>query len=324
MTTHETPSVKLFDGTPVPILGLGTWKSESGEVGNAVRSALEVGYRHIDCARIYQNEAEVGQALSSAIDSGVVKRDDLWVTSKLWNDSHAKKDVAEALKRTLDDLRLDRLDLYLMHWPVAFRPGVGFPRKAEDYAQLSEVPLEETWEALLECRQKGMVRHVGVSNFSASKVRRLRDAFDQPVAMNQVELHPYLQQSELLRECERLDTRVTAYSPLGTPDSASMFGRNDEQPLLKHPTVSAVAERRGATPGQVLIAWGLHRGTCVIPKTTKPKRLQENFEALQVRLDNGDMKGLAELDRHHRLIDGSFFCGENSPYTLKELWDEAA
>ncbi|HJL43196.1 MAG TPA: aldo/keto reductase [Myxococcales bacterium LLY-WYZ-16_1] len=312
-------TIELFDGTPVPALGLGTWKSKKGEVADAVRAALDMGYRHLDCAAIYGNEAEVGEALSGRLDG--IRREDLWVTSKLWNDAHHPDDVRPALEKTLGDLKLDQLDLYLMHWPVALRKGVPFPRSREDFVSLEEIPLEKTWEAMLRCREDGLVRHVGVSNFSVKKVKQLADAFSEPVAMNQVELHPYLQQSDLVRSCRQMQTAVTAYSPLGTPDSASLFGRNDDQPLLSHPTILEIAERLRGTPGQVLIAWALARGTLVIPKSTKPHRIRENLEAADLRLEREDLEAISGLDRHMRLVDGSFWCND-SPYTWEGLWDE--
>ncbi len=147
------------------MLGLGTWNAPPGEVGQAVHAALRLGYRHIDCAAIYGNEAEIGAALQAAIDEGVVTREQLWITSKLWNNAHAPEAVEPALKQTLADLRLDHLDLYLIHWPVAFRPGVRMPETAEDLIALEELPLAATWAAMEAAVEKGLCRHIGVSNF---------------------------------------------------------------------------------------------------------------------------------------------------------------
>jgi len=312
---------RLGDGTEMPALGLGTWKSEPEEVYHAVRTALEVGYRHIDCAAIYQNEEEVGRALRDAFAAGDAKRDDLWITSKLWNDSHLPEQTRPAIETSLKKLGLEYLDLYLIHWPVALRPGTLLPSGPEDFIPLSEAPLETTWEAMLALGELGLARHVGVSNFSRGQIARVRDATGTAPAVNQVELHPYLQQSGLLEACEELGVAVTAYSPLGSPDSAAFMGRHDDVLLTRHPTIVSIAEAHGATPGQVLIAWALARGTSVIPKSVNPGRIAENWGARELTLTPTDMAAIAALDRHQRKVDGSFwFIGET--YSAETLWEE--
>lgn len=312
---------ELSDGTRMPALGLGTWKSEPEEVYRAVRSAIEVGYRHIDCAAIYQNEEEVGQALSDAFQAGDVRREEMWITSKLWNDSHAPEHVRPALEASLARLQLDYLDLYLIHWPVALRRGTLLPRGPKDFLSLTEVPLESTWEAMLRLSEKGLAREVGVSNFSKHKIEMVRRATGQTPAVNQIELHPYLQQNELLAACKELGVAVTAYSPLGSPDSAAMLGRQDDVLLTEHPAITQIAESHGATPAQVLIAWALARGTSVLPKSIKPSRIAENWGALELTLTLADMTVIAALDRHRRMIEGTFwFVGES--YSRQTLWDE--
>jgi alcohol dehydrogenase (NADP+) len=314
---------RLRDGTEMPALGLGTWKSEPEDVYRAVRSALEVGYRHIDCAAIYQNEKEVGRALSDAFAAGEVKRDEVWITSKLWNDSHLPEHVRPAIETSLRKLRLDYLSAYLIHWPVALRHGVSLPRGPEDFLALAEAPLAATWEAMLKLREAGLARQVGVSNFSKGQITRVRDATGETPAINQIELHPYLQQNGLLEACDELGVAVTAYSPLGSPDSAAFMGRQDDVLLTKHPTIAAIAEAHDATPGQVLIAWALARGTSVIPKSVHPGRIAENWGARELRLTLADMTAIGALDRHQRKVDGSFwFVGET--YSAETLWDEAS
>ena len=305
----------------MPALGLGTWKSEPDEVYRAVRSAIEVGYRHIDCAAIYQNEHEIGRALSDAFGAGDAKREEMWITSKLWSDSHAPEHVRPALQTSLRKLELDYLDLYLIHWPVALRHGTEFPRGPDDFLPLSEVSLESTWEAMLKVAEQGLAREVGVSNFSKRKIERVRDATGQTPAVNQIELHPYLQQEVLVAACKELGVAVTAYSPLGSPDSAAMMGRDDDVLLTQQPTIVQIAEAHGATPGQILIAWALARETSVIPKSVNPERIAENWAASDLTLTLADMTAIAALHRHHRMIDGKFwFVGKT--YSPQTLWDE--
>lgn len=313
--------ITLSDGTKMPIFGLGTWKSELGKVYDAVREAIRVGYRHIDCAAIYGNEAEVGRALQDALPEAQLRREDLWITSKLWNDAHAPERVRPALEQTLADLRLEYLDLYLIHWPVAQVPGTTVPTGPEQLVSWEELPLATTWEALLELKSAGLARQVGVSNFSLAKVQRVRDAVGEGPAVNQVELHPYLQQESLVAGCRALGTAITAYSPLGSPDSAEMLGREDREPLLENETITQIAKLRDASPGQVLIAWALHRETSTIPKSTNPKRIRENFGALELELTDDDLNAIRSLDRHLRMVDGSLFTLGRG-YSHASLWDE--
>ncbi len=312
---------RLRDGAEMPALGLGTWKSEPEEVYHAVRAALEVGYRHIDCAAIYQNEEEVGRALGDALAAGDATREELWITSKLWNDSHLPEDTRPAIESSLKKLGLDYLDLYLIHWPVALRKGTLLPSGPEDFIPLSEAPLESTWAAMLALREAGLARQVGVSNFSEGQIARVSDATGATPAVNQIELHPYLQQSALIEACAALGVAVTAYSPLGSPDSAAFMGRHDDVLLTRHPAIVAIAEAHEATPGQVLIAWALARGTSVIPKSVNPGRIAENWGARELALTPADMAAIGALDRHQRKVDGSFwFIGET--YSYESLWDE--
>lgn len=314
--------LKLNSGAHMPALGLGTWRAEPGVVGDAVREAIRIGYRHIDCAAIYQNEKEIGSALSAAIADGDVKREDLWITSKLWNCNHLEDDVRPALENTLKDLQLEFLDLYLVHWPVAHKPGVVMPESVDDFLSPRQAPMEETWRAMEACRERGLTRHIGVSNFSARKIDAMLDYASIRPSVNQVEGHPYLAQTELLGWCKRNHVVVTAYSPLGSPDRPEMLQVKGEPTLLDDPRVAHIAEAYEATPGQVLIAWGLKRGTAVIPKSSNPERLKQNFAAAKLQLDDGDMQTLDSMDRGFRFIDGSFWTAEGSPYTLADLWDE--
>ncbi len=312
-------SLKFNNNDKMPILGLGTWKAEPGAVGKAVQEAVRIGYRHIDCAAIYGNEAEIGKALEEIMQTGLVKRDELWITSKLWNNAHAREEVSIALKKTLADLRLDYLDLYLIHWPVATRPDVIFPRKADDFFSLAEMPLNETWAGMEDCVESGLTKHIGVSNFSIKKIEELSSEKIRP-EVNQIELHPYLQQEEMLNYCKKHNIYLTAYSPLGSGDRPEAMKAANEPSLLENSTVVHIAQAQGCKAAQVLLKWAIQRGTSVIPKSTNPDRLAENLDAANLKLGNQEMAELAKLERGFRYVNGEFWTMEGSPYTLTELW----
>jgi alcohol dehydrogenase (NADP+) len=312
-----------FDnGDQMPILGLGTWKAEPNDVYAAVKAAIGMGYRHIDCSPLYGNEPEIGQALAECFDEGIVQREDMWITSKLWNDSHAPDDVQPALERTLAALRLDYLDLYLIHWPIAFNKGVAFPESGADYIALDELPISETWEGMEGAHRMGLCRHLGVSNFSLVKTKSLLDTADVKPEVNQIELHPYLQQPELVDFCQSRGVHVTAYSSLGSLDRPDELKGEAEPVLLDDPTVGAIADRLGARPAQVLLAWAIGRNIAVIPKSVNPTRMDQNLAAVDALLSHEDMEAITALDRGRRYVAGDFFTWGGSPYTLANIWDE--
>lgn len=313
---------KFKNGDQIPMIGLGTWKSESQQVYNAVREAIKIGYRHIDCAHIYMNEGEIGDALSDAIKAGEVKREELWITSKLWNNAHVTEDVMPALQETLSNLKLDYLDLYLIHWPVAHKKEVVFPQAGSDFVRLEEVPIANTWAGMEAVRDAGLTRHIGVSNFSVTKLIDLQKHCKTGPEVNQIELQPLLQQKEMLAFCAENQILLTAYSPLGSRDrNAQMKGEN-EPDLFENEIISSIASKHSCSPAQTIISWSVERGTAVIPKSVNPERLKQNLAAADIQLDDEDRKLMESLDKHYRYITGGFWAMPDSPYTIENLWDE--
>lgn len=304
-------AVTLNNGLTMPLVGLGTWKSKPGEVKKAVLDAFSCGYRHIDAAWIYKNQDEVGEAIQQAISTGTIKRTDIWVTSKLWNDFHEKDLVEPHLRETLSQLKLDHLDLYLIHWPVTGKTG--------DELTPS---IEETWKEMERMVELGLVKSIGVSNFSIKKLSAMKSFAKIFPAVNQVEMHPKWRQDDLLAACKSMGTHITAYSPLGSGDSATMF-KHDGASVLSHPEVQAIAEETGKTTGQVLIRWALDHGTSVIPKSVTPERIVSNFDVLSWSLSPAQYERLAKIEPQQRMLLGTFFLSEEGPYrTAADLWDE--
>jgi len=315
-------TVQFVNGDHMPIIGLGTWKSNPGEVYKAVKEALRLGYRHIDCAPIYGNEAEIGKALNESFKEGVVSRDKLWITSKLWNNAHAPKDVQPALEKTLSDLQIDSLNLFLMHWPVAIKRDVLFHKSAAELISLDDEPISNTWQAMEALVEKGLCKHIGVSNFSVAKLEALIKTANLRPEMNQIELHPYLQQPKMVDYCKSQNIHLTAYAPLGSADRPARLKLAGEPILLEDPVIRKIADRHDATPAQILISWAVHRQTVVIPKSANPQRIKQNLEAIDVTLSVSEIQEIAALDRHRRYISGSFWVVDGGPYTFENLWDE--
>lgn len=314
-------NLTLNSGHQIPMLGLGTWKSAPGEVGRAITEAIKIGYRHFDCAWIYGNEKEIGDAFAAAFAEGLVSREEIFVTTKLWCDSHRRQHVRSAAEASLRNLQLDYLDLYLVHWPVHLKHGIGIAQSGDDFVPLAEIPIAETWQGMQDLVSAGLVKSIGVSNFSQSKLEELNSGADIVPAMNQVEGHPYLQQPDLLAYCNSTGTAVTAYAPLGSGDRPARLKSEAEPILLEDPVVVEIADGLGVSAAQVLISWAIHRGTIVIPKSVNPQRLKQNYQAGHLSLCDSDMEKLASLDRQARFITGEHWCRHpGSPYTLTDVW----
>lgn len=313
------PTITVGDGR-MPVVGLGLWKITPEEMPRVVSDALESGYRHLDCACDYGNEAQAGAAIRKAFGDGIVRREEVWITSKLWNTYHAAEHVRPAVERSLRDLGLDYLDLYLIHFPIALKfvpfetrypPGWFFdPSAAEPRMEPVRIPIAETWRAMEELQRAGLVRHIGVSNFNVSLLRDLLSYAEIRPAALQVEMHPYLAQDKLLRFCRSEGIGVTAFSPLGAASYFSLGMAARDESVLEQRVVREIGARHSKTPAQIVLRWGVQRGTAIVPKTTRAGRLRENLALFDFALSSDEMEDISCLNRNRRFNDPGVFCEE--------------
>ena len=310
--------LQLKSGNQMPSIGLGVWKIDPSQTADVICAAVEAGYRHFDCACDYGNEAEVGNGLQQVFKSGKVTREDLWITSKLWNTYHRPEHVQPALERTLSDLQLNYLDLYLVHFPIAqkfvpfetrYPPGWFFdPDASEPRLEPDSVSIYDTWQAMEQIQQDGLAREIGVSNFGTSQLRDMLAWAKIPPAVLQIELHPYLTQAKLLRFCQESDIAVTGFSPLGALSYFSLEMAQPEESVVDQPIIGQIAEKHGKTAAQVVLRWAIQRGTSIVPKTTKPQRLAENLALFDFELSADDMTAISSLNQNRRFNDPGDFC----------------
>jgi D-xylose reductase len=323
-------SLPLSDGSALPAVGLGTWKIPNENASDLVREAVRLGYRHLDCACDYGNEHEVGRGLGQALADGLCRREDVWVTSKLWNTYHDPRHVRLACERSLSDLQVDRLDLYLVHFPIAlefvpfdrrYPPGWFYDPAAEfPVMKPARIAIAETWGAMEELVRAGLVQRIGVSNFGVSLIRDLLAYAQIRPSVLQIESHPFLTQEKLLRFCRQEGIAVTAFSPLGAPSYFALGMAQRDESALDSAAVREAATRHARSPAQVLLRWGVQRRTAVIPKTSNPARLKENLAIFDFRLSDDEMRAISALNRNRRFNDPGDFC-ERAFHTFFPIYE---
>ncbi|KAF3435798.1 hypothetical protein FNV43_RR22890 [Rhamnella rubrinervis] len=293
--------VRLNNGYEMPAIGLGVWRMKSHEIRDLILNAINIGYRHFDCAAHYKNEAEVGEALAEAFRTGLVKREEVFITTKLWNSDHGH--VIEACKDSLKKLQLDYLDLYLVHFPIATpHTGVGATASLLDENKVLDIDttisLKTTWRAMEHLVSLGLVRSIGISNYDVFLTRDCLAYSKIKPAVNQFETHPYFQRESLIKFCTKHGICATAHTPLGgSVANAELFGSVSclDDPLLKE-----LADKHRKSVAQVVLRWAIQRNVAVIPKTSKVERLRDNFHILDFKLSKEDMELIKTLDRNYR------------------------
>jgi alcohol dehydrogenase (NADP+) len=321
----RVPTRVLHTGARIPAVGLGTFGSDrfkAEDIAAAVVGAAGVGYRHFDCASIYGNEHLIGQALAR-IQSGGVKRQDFWVTSKVWNDKHGEEDVIASCRKSLAELQLDYLDLYLVHWPFPnyHAPGCDADSRSPDAKPYIHESYMKTWRAMERLVDMGLVRHIGSSNMTVPKLRRvLADARIKP-ACNEMELHPHFQQPDLFKFVVGNGIVPIGFCPIGSPTRPDRDRTTNDTVDIEDPVIVGIAKRLGVHPATVCVKWAVQRGQVPIPFSVRRNEYLSNLQAaVSPPLTAEEMQAVAGIDRNCRLIKGQVFLWKDGQ-TWEDLWD---
>ena len=320
------PFHTLASGAKIPAVGLGTFGSDhvSGEqIAESVRGAISAGYRHIDCASVYGNEHLIGPVLREALASGLVKREELWITSKVWNDMHGAGDVLLSCAKTLKDLKLDYLDLYLVHWPFPnfHPPHCDINASSPDAKPYIHENYMKTWRQMERLAKAGLVRHLGVSNMTIPKLKLLlRDAAIKPVC-SEMELHPHLQQPELFNFTATNGIVPIGYCPVGSPARPERDRTLEDTVDIEDPVIVKIAQRLGIHPATVCVKWAVQRGQIPIPQSVTRRNYIANLQsATTAPLTDDEMRAIAGIDKNCRLVKGHVFLWKDGQ-TWEALWD---
>jgi len=319
------PFRTLTSGERMPAIGLGTFGSDHvshDAVAEAVKYAASIGYRHFDCASVYGNEEQIGRTFKVMFRNGL-RRDEVWITSKLWNDKHGENDVISSCEKSLSDLQADYLDLYLVHWPFPNQhpPGCDVSARFENAVPYIHENYMRTWRKMEELVDRGLVRHIGTSNMTIPKMELLlRDASIKP-AVNEMELHPHFQQPEFFRYLLDKGIQPVGYSPLGSPGRPERDRTPDDTSPVEDPVILEIAKRLGVHPAVVCIKWATQRGQIPIPFSANPRNILSNLlGVVNDPLTPQDMEAIGKLDRNCRLIKGQVFLWKDNQ-SWEDLWD---
>ncbi len=322
---RKVPQRTLYTGDRMPAIGLGTFGSDHvspARVAAAVEAAIRIGYRHIDCAAVYQNQEEVGKALSRAMVRGVA-RGELWITSKLWNDKHAEKDVIPACQQSLLELQLDFLDMYLIHWPFPnFHPtGCDVDSRNPDAQPYIHENFMKTWRQMEKLVDLGLVRNIGTSNMTRPKLELLLRDADLKPAVNEMELHPHFQQPDFFEFVRSHNIEPVGFCPIGSPERPVRDRAPEDTSPIKDPVIVEIARQHGVHPGVICVKWAEQRGQTPIPFSTNPRHYYANLKSVTENpLSPEEMDAIAGLDRNGRLIKGQVFLWKENQ-SWEDLWD---